>query len=876
MAVEIDAMVKAFQKMSDNMSSMERSSKTVAKNFSELMHQQQRHQRSLTEYLATHIKLPATMQEFSRSVITSRELLATGYQALKKDLAAAVASEKYFKEQRNAATVAGNAMLTAQHAEDRKAAKAQVKEFKQALPYLEEQIKLKQLAVKFTGEQRNAATVAGNAMLAAQHEEDRKAAKAQVKEFKQALSYLKEQIKLKQLTVKFTGDQLSTESLMLAAQHEEDRKAAKAQVKEFKQALSYLEEQIKLKQLTVKFTGEQLSIEYLMLRGFKDALERSGQLNQSLIEANSELSTRISLSDRVWAVSARTGTSMAGILEASKALVGVGGEMRGSFQDTLEVMVQMKDGLGVSYENSAQLARIFEVNLKSKTREVADQITIIKNNTSLAADEAARFATEIGKALRFTSATGGAAANVAGYVTLMAGKMKDVGGDSAEIVKMFTLMTKGTAEGAMLRGQAMARGPNMLSTEAGSRAVMQNIGRVIDTYVTVGKESDQYVFQLEAAAAMLQTNTETVLLWKDMIAEANKPLTANQKLQEAWHDQMKATNQGWNQIKESMVALVQRGFTPLLKFIQPVIQGVADFVKWAASAEETAYVAFAAVGLGTIVLARSLGSLAAQLYKTAVAAKISSGALKSKGQMDFLDVLLPGGGSTGKMSGALLSRLTPMLRGLVTSVGPTLAVAAAGAAGWAVGRVISNSWDKTFPNNWMKRLSTWTGESTALFMSKASAVAAPVDSGTGKLRWDELANTAIQMMMAGGTGESIKNYIKANVLDVSGVRTSDPSSVQRALRNISESMESAREQIDMGSNTFNEKEAIERDQQLLESSRNSVLTQQEQLDLMNKMATQRLKADQRRGHKEAVEEMLNKARQGLTPSVAPAYRTSPL
>ena len=217
-----------------------------------------------------------------------------------------------------------------------------------------------------------------------------------------------------------------------------------------------------------------------------------------------------------------------------------------------------------------------------------------------------------------------------------------------------------------------------------------------------------------------------------------------------------------------------------------------------------------------------------------------------------------------------------MLRGLVTSVGPTLAVAAAGAAGWAVGRVISNSWDKTFPNNWMKRLSTWTGESTALFMSKASAVAAPVDSGTGKLRWDELANTAIQMMMAGGTGESIKNYIKANVLDVSGVRTSDPSSVQRALRNISESMESAREQIDMGSNTFNEKEAIERDQQLLESSRNSVLTQQEQLDLMNKMATQRLKADQRRGHKEAVEEMLNKARQGLTPSVAPAYRTSPL
>src|SRR5208283_300319 len=201
------------------------------------------------------------------------------------------------------------------------------------------------------------------------------------------------------------------------------------------------QKRFKLKQSVEGITGKQLAVEFMMYKGFSEALKRSSEINESIISSNSYWKVRREISDQIYTVQAKTGASMQQMLSASKALTSVWPKGRTDLQSTLEVMVQMEQGLGVSYENSAQLARVFEISLKTPVREVADQIAIIANSTSLTADEATRFATEIGKAMRILGAGGDQAKEITKYVEVMAARMKDAGGDSQAVVEAFKLMT---------------------------------------------------------------------------------------------------------------------------------------------------------------------------------------------------------------------------------------------------------------------------------------------------------------------------------------------------------------------------------------------------------------------------------------------------
>lgn len=404
-----------------------------------------------------------------------------------------------------------------------------------------------------------------------------------------------------------------------------EEKIYKSLVKETKAGIDLETKRMELGQRMEAITGRQLAVEFLMIKGFRDAIRLSGEVNDALIQANSLSDNRYELTKQIYQVQAQTGASIQVMLGASKALMAVWPKGRNDFQDVLKTVVQMEEGLGVSFENSSELARVFQISLKTPVRDVADQIAIIANNTSLAADEATRFATEIGKALRLLGpGAAPGAREVASYVTLMSARMRDVGGDAGEIVKLFSEMTKGTSQAFMLRGLSGVSSPGALGTQAGAQAAMQGLGKMIDRIVTAAPGTMAYTAQLEAAAQIIGTSTDTIRLYKDMLKEANKPLDEHAKLQQRWQEQIVNANKALQRIRESFVALYQKALLPFVPAMAWVFGVIARIVSFIASNRITVTIATIAIFAAVIKTVASLYLLTRALLQTAAASAVAA------------------------------------------------------------------------------------------------------------------------------------------------------------------------------------------------------------------------------------------------------------
>lgn len=607
-------------------------------------------------------------------------------------------------------------------------------------------------------------------------------------------------------------------------------------------------------------TGKALAAEFLLGKIMVDSVRRSGQLNDAVMHANSLSKERYALTDKIWQVQAKTGASLDNMLAASRALTSVWPKMRNDFQSTLEVMVEMEEGLGVSYENSAEMARVFEISLKTSAREVADRIAVIANSTSLMADEATRFSTEIGKALRLLGPgnTGGVK-DVAGYVTMMAARMKDVGGDANEIVKMFSEMTKGTQQAFMLRSLARVGSPGALKTQPGAQAAVENIGRLIDKIVTAAPGTMAYVAQLEAASQIMGTSVETVRLYRDMLEKSRQPLDEHAKLEARWREQVENANKAIGRLRESFVALIQRAFVPLMPIITHTLGALAKIVSFLASNRIAVWAATTAIVIGVAKAVYSLTRLTIALMRVTAASMAAARAesLRSTAQMS-----LPGiGGKAGRIEtlskflgkpGALF---TVLRTGLFTPIGqlaktfgwlgPGLAVLAAGAAGYGLGTLIQKAW----PNNWIAQLAYKIGEAV---YSKSTASTANLRHGD-KAVWEIMADIR-KAIVKGNEAEAFQIFQQGKYR-VKGLETEKGAQayIDRFVRTMAET----REQIGLSSVTVGEKETLKNDKRLIELTQEQVKLTGGAQQLMRDVERQRKSETDRKLQDERTREMIN-------------------
>lgn len=706
-AEQMEAMRKGMHLFADDIQRIEKMSRTIAENFSELHQQTQNNHRTFAEYVTTNMKLPPILKEVSHALITSKDLINESIKARKDELREA---ESIFKMQKRL------------------------------------------------------------------YDERRKSTTADKDSVDQAKVY---------------------------------KKLAQENLTNIKNQLDLEQKRLVLRDSLSAVTGKHLAVEYMLIKGFTEAIKKSGEINQSLIQANSLTSVRDRLTRQVFEVQAKTGASFETMNAAARSLTDIWPKAHRGFKESLQVMVEMEEGLGVSFEHSAQLARIFQVNLKVNVREVADQIAIIANNTSLAADEATRFATEVGKALRLLGpGAAPGAKEAAGYVTMMAARMKDVGGDASEIVKLFNEMTKGSSQAFMLRGISGVNTPGALGSGQGAQQALQGLGRFIDKIVTARPGTMAYTAQLEAASQVLGTSTETVRLYKDMIAEANKPLDEHARLQQRWREQVTNANKALGRLQESFVALLQQAFMPLLPAIRGLFGYTAQFVSFLASHKTTVYIFTGIVVAAAARTAVSLMRLAVALYQVAAASAVATRmqSLKSGGG------ILGGGGLLG--GGSLVSsvsKLVPLfsrLLGFLSS--PAFLVVAAGAAGFAIGRVI----DKKFPDNIIAK---WS-RALALQSDKYST-ANVVQSIPGQKTAFDVMSEVRRKMIQGNFAEA-ERVFRLQAYKVKGLDSEK--AAEGYLKLYKKTAADVRERIALTTVTSNEKATLEHDRQMIELTKQQI------------------------------------------------------
>lgn len=634
---------------------------------------------------------------------------------------------------------------------------------------------------------------------------------------KAMIAQIREQIRgLKQ----FGGDPEQIEGLKT------EKKIYESLVRESKAAIALEERRLSLKHSIESVTGKHLATEYILIKTLSESIKRSGEINEALMQANSLTRVRTDLTQDIYVVQAKTGASFQNMLGAAKALTNIWPKARTDFRDTLEVIVQMEEGLGVSFDNASQLARIFQINLKTPVREVADQIAIIANNTALAADEATRFATEIGKALRLLGpGAAPGAKEVAGYVTLISGRMKDVGGDANEIVKIFNEMTKGTSQAFMLRGIAGVGTPGALGTQAGAQAAMQGIGRMIDRIVTAAPGTMAYTAQLEAAAQIMGTSTETIRLYRDMLQEANKPLDEHAKLQQRWQEQVVNANKALGRLKESFLSLLHQAILPLIPPIAWTFGFLAKIVSTLASNKA------AVIAVGILLAAAvaktifSLGKLTAAIIQVGVASDVAA-KFKSLGGVGGIGA--EGGmlGSLTKIFGKPGSLLTMLKSGLFAPIasltspstwgamfrfGPLAAVATAAAAGYGLGKII----DKKWPDNWIAQAARAYAKATTEASLKANVVYTKPGERSVNSVMADIRREALTGNLAAAT-----KIFEESKYKIAGLRTE--AGAKAYVNRFIKTMAEVREQRGLTSVTASEQDTLDYDRHLIELTKKQV------------------------------------------------------
>lgn len=379
----------------------------------------------------------------------------------------------------------------------------------------------------------------------------------------------------------------------------------------------------KLKSVNVKF----LALEgFLAGIGLKKAVEYSRQLNESLIAANSRYSERQVLMGQVLAVQSATGNSTQDMATAVKSLAEYGLQAHHNFAGILRTSVLLEEGLGVSYQTSAELANVWERRLQAPVKDAGDSLARIVDLTSLAGDKAARLAVTLGKAFANVGAGGTGLTKVIEQIVKLEGYVARQGGKEGELSALFARMqtTKGAGQAGMLGiGQ-----PGQLATEDGAAAAAQRLARQVDNVTRSTREgSIERAAMLEALSEQYEVSTETLLALSKAVKDNNQATAADIDLERRWRAQVSNVGKSFERLSGSLQSLLHQGLLPILSGINWVSSKLADFIGWM-SKFDVVIGAVQVLGMVAIPVAiykvwslvRSLFSLAAALHATAIAA----------------------------------------------------------------------------------------------------------------------------------------------------------------------------------------------------------------------------------------------------------------
>lgn len=332
----------------------------------------------------------------------------------------------------------------------------------------------------------------------------------------------------------------------------------------------------------------------------------SHNLNKVLLGTNSTLGIRRNLVDQILVAQQQTGASLESTGEAARALVGYGMQLSGSFEASTELVVQLKEGLGVSAETAAKLATVWERGIKQPMRDAADAIAEIAAGTGLTADRAAELVTSLGRSARLLGPDlQGSVAKTAEMLGDIAGKIQGLGGNYQVPQDLARRLGGGGTDSIFLRAMGGVRSRESLTDPNQLHQVMENIARAMRRIVSADPSKDltAYSVELETVANMYHMSADDARDFIEAMGDQQKAIDPTITAAKAYSDQMKATGQVWQQFWRSVSSVLNQAILPFIKAVTPFIQGAADALSVLARSE-------VAVDLLSVALPVALGVVA--------------------------------------------------------------------------------------------------------------------------------------------------------------------------------------------------------------------------------------------------------------------------
>lgn len=466
-------------------------------------------------------------------------------------------------------------------------------------------------------------------------------------------------------------------------------------LKSAKKELDLGENLLKLRQLDlrIKQTAEKTNFRFagVLLTMAANSVRLNKSLNRSLRETVSLQDQRLDIMKATTEMSIRYGVSLSDSAASAAALSAAGFEAGDAFQRNLDLSIMMREGLGVSVENTAELARIYETSLKSDTREVADSIASIADNTAIAADEAARYAIEIGKSVSALGpGMGEDASAVSKYLSEIEGQMHILGGDKGEIIKLYQKALGGDAEALKIRGLVGITSPGQLAGEEGAHKFVEGLDRLIKNIVTAGAGSDARGAQQQAVSNLLSMSYLSVAKMREAL-EAHQSLTLESiTIDERFNNQIRDTGESVERLWNGLQSLAHRGLMPLLSVVNTVVGTLSNMVHYLV--DFPGMIAVAVVGMTVAVgySAFAVGRMSFALYLHA----------KQLQRNIFLQNTLTATlAKNSLMTGRLSTAKNPLIKTLIgvlksPLVARSFGLLGAAAAGWTLGRLLDKHFFK--------------------------------------------------------------------------------------------------------------------------------------------------------------------------------------
>jgi len=388
-----------------------------------------------------------------------------------------------------------------------------------------------------------------------------------------------------------------------------------------------------------------------------------------LKQANASWTDQLGLLYSVARVQAGTGASMETMRETSSALVKYGFDLKGSFKDNLEIVTKMKDGLEVSADSAAEMLAIMN-RLHTSGSGVADAIARIKADTALTAEQATKFAVEIGRAMSvLRPGAGSQAKEIVEYIGRLEGAAQALGLTVGSVKDMLVGFTK---EQGMMGIATLGFQPDFLTDLDKTKRVTEGFVTYVEKQLS-GTTGYQRMATLQLLAQQFGTTTDVIGNARSVLEEFNKQQKTNTNLNKEWTEITKKFSGAWSRMKNSAAALLQTVLLPILAPIAKLVGYGADLIGWLSESKIVVSALSGALALFTV---RAIAAFAAT--RLLGSGGVTGAILGRTGSLL--------GGGTGVVSGLLrtfLPRVSSLLAGIsASSVG---LVALAGAAGYGLG-----------------------------------------------------------------------------------------------------------------------------------------------------------------------------------------------